>query len=248
MPSLSRSLEQALHRTIRLATQRHHEYATLEHLLLSLIDDGDAAQVMRACNVDLDTLRASVTKYIDEDLATLTIQDEEDAKPTTGFQRVVQRAVLHVQNSGRDEVTGANVLVSLYSERDAHAVYSLQKQQMSRQDAVNYMSHGIAKRADMSQPKPPRPKAPALPDELAPPDYAESLRSLIERWCDQRHLRALCLILPVYLAMSGLTDSWQDLHDALKSTRALGQEAFTAGDWDAVNELIRGAERIIYLR
>jgi ATP-dependent Clp protease ATP-binding subunit ClpA len=156
MPSLSRSLEQALHRAIRLASERHHEYATLEHLLLALVDDSDAAQVMRACNVDLDALRAGLAKYVDEDLATLTIEDGEDAKPTTGFQRVVQRAVLHVQNSGRDEVTGANVLVALFSERESHAVYFLQEQNMSRLDAVNYMSHGIAKRPGMSQPKPVR--------------------------------------------------------------------------------------------
>ena len=156
MPSLSRSLEQALHRAIRLASERHHEYATLEHLLLALVDDSDAAQVMRACNVDLDALRVGLTKYVDEDLATLTIEDGEDAKPTTGFQRVVQRAVLHVQNSGRDEVTGANVLVALFSERESHAVYFLQEQNMSRLDAVNYMSHGIAKRPGMSQAKPVR--------------------------------------------------------------------------------------------
>src|SRR5579872_4011055 len=153
MPSLSRSLEQALRRAIRLASERHHEYSTLEHLLLALVDDSDAAQVMRACNVDLETLRGGLTKYIDDDLATLTIEDGEDAKPTTGFQRVVQRAVLHVQNSGRDEVTGANVLVALFSERESHAVYFLQEQNMSRLDAVNYISHGIAKRPGMSQPK-----------------------------------------------------------------------------------------------
>src|ERR1700720_1028247 len=153
MPSLSRSLEQALHRAIRLASERHHEYATLEHLLLALVDDTDAAQVMRACNVDLDALRAGLTKYVDEDLATLTIEDGEDAKPTTGFQRVVQRAVLHVQNSGRDEVTGANVLVALFTERESHAVYFLQEQNMTRLDAVNYISHGIAKRPGITQQK-----------------------------------------------------------------------------------------------
>src|SRR5262249_14300904 len=133
---------QALHRAVRLGTERRHEYVTLEHLLLSLIDDADAAQVMRACNVDQDKLRAGLTKYVDEDLSTLMIAGGEDAKPTIEFQRVVQRAVLHVQNSARDEVTGANVLVSLYSEREAHAVFSLRKQKMSRLDAVNYMSHG----------------------------------------------------------------------------------------------------------
>src|SRR5579872_1095954 len=153
MPSLSRSLEQALRRAIRLASERHHEYSTLEHLLLALVDDSDAAQVMRACNVDLEVLRAGLTKYVDEDLATLTIEDGEDAKPTTGFQRVVQRAVLHVQNSGRDEVTGANVLVALFTERESHAVYFLQEQNMTRLDAVSYISHGIAKRPGMSQQK-----------------------------------------------------------------------------------------------
>src|ERR1700748_3361694 len=132
MPSLSRSLEQALHRAIHLASERHHEYATLEHLLLALIDDAD------------------------EELMPLVIEAGEDAKPTTGFQRVVSRAVLHVQNSGRDEVTGANILVALFSERESHAVYFLQEQNMSRLDAVNYMSHGIAKRPGMSQAKPVR--------------------------------------------------------------------------------------------
>jgi ATP-dependent Clp protease ATP-binding subunit ClpA len=154
MPSLSRSLEQALHRAIHLASERHHEYATLEHLLLALIDDPDAAQVMKACNVETDPLRQSLQKYIDEELMTLVIEDGEDAKPTTGFQRVVQRAVLHVQNSGRDEVTGANVLVALFTERESHAVYFLQEQNMTRLDAVSYISHGIAKRPGMSQQKP----------------------------------------------------------------------------------------------
>src|SRR5690348_2255398 len=153
MPSLSRSLEQALHRAIKLASDRHHEYATPEHLLLALMDDTDAAQVMKACNVNTDALRKTVQKYVDEELMTLVIEDGEDAKPTTGFQRVVQRAVLHVQNSGREEVTGANVLVALFTERESHAVYFLQEQNMTRLDAVSYMSHGIAKRPGMSQQK-----------------------------------------------------------------------------------------------
>ena len=153
MPSLSRSLEQALHHAIKLASERHHEYATLEHLLLALMDDADASQVMKACNVDMDALKKSVQKYIDEDLSTLVLDDSEEAKPTTGFQRVVQRAVLHVQNSGRDEVTGANVLVALFTERESHAVYFLQEQNMNRLDAMSYISHGIAKRPGMSQPK-----------------------------------------------------------------------------------------------
>src|SRR3954468_18432401 len=153
MPSLSRSLEQALHRAIKLASDRHHEYATLEHLLLALIDEGDAQQVMKACNVNLDALRVSLRKYDDEELVTLVIEDGEDAKPTTGFQRVVQRAVLHVQNSGRDEVTGANVLVALFTERESHAVFFLQEQNMTRLDAVSYISHAVAKRPGMSQQK-----------------------------------------------------------------------------------------------
>jgi ATP-dependent Clp protease ATP-binding subunit ClpA len=156
MPSLSRNLEQALHRAIGLASEHQHEYATLEHLLLALVDDADAAQVMRACNVDIERLRLGLTKYVEDDLATLAIEDGEDAKPTTGFQRVVQRAVLHVQNSGREEVTGANVLIALFSERESHAVYFLQEQNMTRLDAVNYMSHGIAKRPGMSTSRPVR--------------------------------------------------------------------------------------------
>src|ERR1700748_1143788 len=153
MPSLSRSLEQALHRAIKLASDRHHEYATPEHLLLALMDDTDAAQVMKSCNVDMDARPKTVQKELDEELVTLVIEDGDDAKPTTGFQRVVQRAVLHVQNSGRDEVTGANVLVALFTERESHAVYFLQEQNMTRLDAVSYMSHGIAKRPGMSQQK-----------------------------------------------------------------------------------------------
>src|SRR6218665_3604180 len=144
MPSLSRSLEQALHLAIKLASDRHHEYATLEHLLLALMDDGDASQVMKACNVDMDALRKTVQKYVDEDLSTLVLDDAADeAKPTTGFQRVVQRAVLHVQNSGRDEVTGANVLVALFTERESHAVYFLQEQNMNRLEARSYISPRI---------------------------------------------------------------------------------------------------------
>ncbi len=165
MPSLSRSLEQALHRAIKLASDRHHEYATLEHLLLALMDDADASQVMKACNVDTEALRRAVQKYVDEELVTLVIEDGEEAKPTTGFQRVVQRAVLHVQNSGRDEVTGANVLVALFTERESHAVYFLHEQNMNRLDAVSYISHGIAKRPGMSQPKPVRGNEDDEPEE-----------------------------------------------------------------------------------
>ena len=151
MPSFSRSLEKALHHALALANERHQEYATLEHLLLALTDDQDAAAVMRACNVDIDILRRSLTEYIDAELANLAVDGEEDSKPTAGFQRVIQRAVIHVQSSGREEVTGANVLVAIFAERESHAAYFLQEQDMTRYDAVNYISHGIAKRPGMSE-------------------------------------------------------------------------------------------------
>ncbi|MEX0852481.1 MAG: Clp protease N-terminal domain-containing protein, partial [Bauldia sp.] len=153
MPSFSRSLEKALHQALALASQRRQEYATLEHLLLALTDDQDAAAVMRACNVDLDVLRRNLIEYIDTELANLATGAREDSKPTAGFQRVIQRAVIHVQSSGREEVTGANVLVAIFAERESHAAYFLQEQHMTRFDAVNYISHGIVKRAGMSEPR-----------------------------------------------------------------------------------------------
>ena len=142
---LSRSLEQTLHRALGFAQQRHYEFATLEHLLLSLTEDQDAVAVMRACGVDVARLREDLLAYIDNELAGLVLDKPEDAKPTAGFQRVLQRAAIHVQSSGREEVTGANVLVALFSERESNAVYFLQEQEMTRLDAVNYISHGIAK-------------------------------------------------------------------------------------------------------
>ena len=142
---LSRNLEQTLHRALSLAGDRRHEYATLEHLLLGLVDDGDAATVLRACGVDLDKLRTDLTEFLDKDLAGLASDRSSEPKPTAAFQRVVQRAAIHVQSSGRDEVTGANTLVALFSERESHAVYFLQLQDMTRLDAVNFISHGIAK-------------------------------------------------------------------------------------------------------
>ncbi|MCR5880705.1 ATP-dependent Clp protease ATP-binding subunit ClpA [Phenylobacterium sp. J367] len=154
MPSFSRQLEESLHRAVAYANQRKHEYATLEHLLLSLVDDEDAAAVMRACDVDLGALRTTLTNYVDNELRSLVVDDGEDAKPTAGFQRVIQRAVIHVQSSGREEVSGANVLVAIFSERESHAAYFLQEQDMTRYDAVNYIAHGIAKKAGSSEAKP----------------------------------------------------------------------------------------------
>lgn len=156
MPSFSPSLERALHQALTIANERHHEYATLEHLLLALIDDQDAGAVMRACNVDLDHLKRIVTDYIDRELENLVTGYDEDSKPTAAFQRVIQRAVIHVQSSNREEVTGANVLVAIFAERESHAAYFLQEQQMTRYDAVNYISHGISKRVQDSEPRTPR--------------------------------------------------------------------------------------------
>ncbi len=156
MPTFSRSLEQSLHRALAIANERHHEYATLEHLLLALIDDQDASAVMRACNVDLDKLRRSLVAYLESELENLITDGAEDSKPTAGFQRVIQRAVIHVQSSGREEVTGANVLVAIFAERESHAAYFLQEQDMTRYDAVNYISHGIAKRPGLSEARPVR--------------------------------------------------------------------------------------------
>ncbi len=151
---LSRNLEQTLHRALSLANERRHEYATLEHLLLGLADDNDASTVLRACGVDLDKLRTDLGEFLDKDLSGLATDRPGDPKPTAGFQRVVQRAAIHVQSSGRDEVTGANVLVALFSERESHAVYFLQLQDMTRLDAVNFISHGIAKAPGRSQQRP----------------------------------------------------------------------------------------------
>ena len=142
---LSRNLEQSLHRALALATERNHEYATLEHLLLALTDDQDGISVLRACGVEVEKLRLDLTSFIDDDLGDLVTVKLSEPKPTAGFQRVVQRAAIHVQSSGREEVTGANVLVAIFSEREAHAVYFLQMHDMTRLDAVNYISHGIAK-------------------------------------------------------------------------------------------------------
>src|SRR3712207_4636355 len=145
MPSLARELEQTLHTALAEASSRRHEYATLEHLLLALIADAHASKVMQACGVDLGELRDAVRTYLDSELEALKVEGETDPSPTSGFQRVVQRAILHVQSSGRDEVTGANVLVALFSERESYAVYFLQQQDMSRLDAVSYISHGVGK-------------------------------------------------------------------------------------------------------
>ncbi|MCP4206856.1 MAG: ATP-dependent Clp protease ATP-binding subunit ClpA [Shimia sp.] len=146
MPSFSNSLEQAIHAALAQANQRKHEFATLEHLLLSLLEEPDALRVMQACGVNIDELRKDLEDFIDDDLSNLVTDIEgSEAVPTAAFQRVIQRAAIHVQSSGRTEVTGANVLVAIFAERESNAAYFLQEQDMTRYDAVNFIAHGVAK-------------------------------------------------------------------------------------------------------
>ncbi|MCY7270656.1 MAG: ATP-dependent Clp protease ATP-binding subunit ClpA, partial [Sphingomonas bacterium] len=153
MPSFARELEESLHNALGEASKRRHEYATLEHLLMALIDDEHASKVMTSCGVNRDELKATVKHYLDNELGALVADSATDPTPTSGFQRVVQRAILHVQSSGRDDVTGANVLVALFSERESYAVYFLQQQDMSRLDAVTFISHGVGKGEAAPEPR-----------------------------------------------------------------------------------------------
>ncbi len=178
MPSFSRNLEETLHRAVAYANQRKHEYATLEHLLLSLTDDAEGAAVMKACNVDLELLKKNLISYLDTELKSLVMDTGEDAKPTAGFQRVIQRAVIHVQSSGRDDVTGANVLVAVFSERESHAAFFLQEQDMTRYDAVNFIAHGIAKKAGASEPRTVRGSSQASENETEDKPAAKSGEAL----------------------------------------------------------------------
>ncbi|MDQ7072121.1 MAG: ATP-dependent Clp protease ATP-binding subunit ClpA [Rhodobacterales bacterium] len=155
MPSFSTTLEHAIHAALALANDRKHEFATLEHLLMSLLDEPDAEQVLRACSVDLTDLRKTLVEFIDHDLSNLITDIEgSEAVPTAAFQRVIQRAAIHVQSSGRTEVTGANVLVAIFAERESNAAYFLQEQEMTRYDAVNFIAHGVAKDPAFGDPRP----------------------------------------------------------------------------------------------
>ncbi len=155
MPSFSNTLEQAIHAALALANSRSHEFATLEHLLLALIDEPDAARVMKACSVDTEELRTTLVEFVDEDLSNLVTDIEgSEAVPTAAFQRVIQRAAIHVQSSGRTEVTGANVLVAIFAERESNAAYFLQEQDMTRYDAVNFIAHGVAKNPAYGESRP----------------------------------------------------------------------------------------------
>src|SRR5665213_818709 len=176
---LSRNLEKTLHRALAYANERRHEYATLEHLLLALTEDQDAMAVLRACTVDVEKLRRELANYVDNELVNLIAAPVADAKPTASFQRVLQRAAIHVQSSGREEVTGANVLVALFAERESHAVFFLQEQDMTRFDAVNYISHGIAKAPGRSETR----RAQGTDEEERPEKQAKRTHDALDAYC-----------------------------------------------------------------
>ena len=156
MPSFSSSLEKSIHSALKLANERNHELATLEHLLLALLDEKDASNVLNACNVNIDLLRSNIENFLNNELGSLVTEVEgSEAVPTTGFQRVIQRAAIHVQSSGRNEVTGANVLVAIFAERESHAAFFLQEQEMTRYDAVNFIAHGVSKNPNYEETKEP---------------------------------------------------------------------------------------------
>jgi ATP-dependent Clp protease ATP-binding subunit ClpA len=192
MPSLTATLEDAIHRAIGFANARRHELATLEHLLLALVDEHDAARVMRACSVDLGELRTSLTRFIDTELETLVFDSEgSEAAPSTGFQRVIQRAAIHVQSSGRSEVTGANVLVAIFNERESHAAFFLQEQDMTRYDAVNYLSHGVAKDPAFGETRPLRGADEPEPVEKARGDESKAEETSLGKFCVDLNAKAL---------------------------------------------------------
>jgi len=151
VPTFSRNLEQTLERAVGYANERQHEFATLEHLLLAILDDEDAIEVLTACGAEFERLRADLVSYIDHQLRDIVNDRVQNARPTAGFQRVIQRAVSHVDSSGRKKVTSANVLVAMFSERESNAVFFLQEQDITRYDVVNFMSHGISKRAGFTE-------------------------------------------------------------------------------------------------
>lgn len=146
---LSKNLEATLHRALRIAKEYNHEYATLEHLLLSLSEDADASVVMRGVGMNLGELRRSISEFLANEMDEIVVAELDESKPTAGFQRVVHRAAIHVQSAGKSEVTGSNVLVALFSERDSHAVYFMNEQEVTRLDVVNYISHGVVKYSDI---------------------------------------------------------------------------------------------------
>ncbi|MBC7477355.1 MAG: ATP-dependent Clp protease ATP-binding subunit ClpA [Pseudorhodobacter sp.] len=189
MPSFSTTLEQAIHGALALANARRHELATLEHLLLALIDEPDAARVMKACSVDLDALKKTLVDFIDDDLSTLVTDVEgSEAVPTAAFQRVIQRAAIHVQSSGRTEVTGANVLVAIFAERESNAAYFLQEQDMTRYDAVNYIAHGVAKDPSFGEARPVT--GADEPHETPKGEAGEAKESALSKYCVDLNVKA----------------------------------------------------------
>ncbi len=150
---LSKELEYVLNQAFRGAREKRHEFVTVEHLLLALVAEPVAAKVLRACGADLDKLRADVAAFVDQNTPVLPAHEDRDTQPTLGFQRVLQRAVFHVQSSGKKEVTGANVLVAIFGERESQAVYFLNRHDVTRLDVVNYISHGISKTPGQEEPE-----------------------------------------------------------------------------------------------
>ena len=190
MPSFSNTLEQAIHSALALANARKHELATLEHLLLALIDEPDAAKVMQACSVNLDELRTTLVEFIDDDLQSLMTDVEgSEAVPTAAFQRVIQRAAIHVQSSGRTEVTGANVLVAIFAERESNAAYFLQEQDMTRYDAVNFIAHGVAKDPSFGEARPVT-GSPDLDDEPQGVTEGDEKESALDKYCVDLNAKA----------------------------------------------------------
>ena len=184
MPSFSTTLEQAIHSALALANSRSHEFATLEHLLLALIDEPDAAKVLKACNVDTEDLRGTLVDFIDDDLSNLVTDVEgSEAVPTAAFQRVIQRAAIHVQSSGRTEVTGANVLVAIFAERESNAAYFLQEQDMTRYDAVNFIAHGVAKNPAYGESRPVTGATEAEEEQAQAAEQADQKESALGKYC-----------------------------------------------------------------
>ncbi|MDJ1017217.1 MAG: ATP-dependent Clp protease ATP-binding subunit ClpA [Paracoccaceae bacterium] len=191
MPSFSKTLEDAIHAALAIANSRRHELATLEHLLLALVDEPDAAKVMQACSVDLEELRKTLNEFIDDDLSTLVTEVEgSEAVPTAAFQRVIQRAAIHVQSSGRSEVTGANVLVAIFAERESNAAYFLQAQDMTRYDAVNFIAHGVAKDPSFGEARPVSGASDLEEEAQATSTEEEGKESALAKYCVDLNAKA----------------------------------------------------------
>jgi ATP-dependent Clp protease ATP-binding subunit ClpA len=189
VPSFTTTLEKAIHAALAHANTRRHELATLEHLLLALIDEPDAAKVMQACAVDLEGLRKTLVEFIEDDLSSLVTEVEgSEAVPTAAFQRVIQRAAIHVQSSGRAEVTGANVLVAIFAERESNAAYFLQEQEMTRYDAVNFIAHGVAKNPAFGEQRP----VMGSDEETETPkaEAGEAKESALSKYCVDLNVKA----------------------------------------------------------